>query len=185
MNRKINYLICSVVCHGECEYNIVLQMQNKNRRNLHPIADKNGKISININTINKFLSSQYPTEKEYIKKNDQTIHISNKKIINHKIFTIMDKDETTDKMLKAYIDKSLFKGTWWGDDDLIEPIYFVPDMDTIFIKHGYPIDPHKSKPRQYYELFATRYDEMIEMLSSLSKEESNIKILIDYIRNNS
>ena len=182
MNKTIHYLPCSVVCHGECELVLVRSIQNKKRRFLNPLSERNGKSSIEINTLNKFLNRRYPTKADYIKENKSVLCLKNKKeIINHKIFSLMDKDNTDDYLFNAYKNKTLFSGFWWGEDELIFPLYFYPDMDTVFSNHGYPINVNKHKPTQYFRYLTTDYDGVIRMLSSLDPKESNIRELLDYL----
>ena len=183
MNQKIKYLPCSVVCHGECELIIVKQIQSKKRRNLNPLSKDNGRNSILINTINHYLDKYFPDKKAYIKKNRHLLQIDKKenKIIKHKIFTIMDRDDADDNLFNSYLDKSLFKNYWWGNENLIVPIYFVPNMDAVLIKHGFQIDTRKHKPSQYFKLMTTKYDEIITLFKSLDNKESNIICLFDYL----
>ena len=179
--REIRYLPCSSICHGKCEIVLISQIQQKNHLNLNPIGDKKGTKSIMINTLNDFLSSHYNTRKDYIRKNEELIKHDKKKMYNHKIFTIMDKDETSDKMFGDYISGKLFSLFWWGLEGYISPIYFCPNMDVIFTRHGFPIDKHRDKPGQYLKYLTTNYDGIIKMLMSLPMEESNIKDFLDYI----
>lgn len=182
MNRAVHYLPCSIICHGECELVLVKQIQNKKRRFLNPLSKDNGKHSILINTINHYLCSLFPDEKTYIKKNKDLLQLDkDKNIINHKIFIIMDRDNATDELFESYKNKSLFKDYWWGKKDLIVPIYFDPDMDTILNKHGVVIDTRRNKPTQYFKYLTTQYDTIIELLKSLKPNESNIKELFDYL----
>ena len=137
MNKSIKYLPCSIVCHGECELIIVKQIQEKNRRNLNPLAKDNGRNSILINTINHYLERLFPDKKAYIKKNRDLLAIDKNSgnILNHKIFTIMDKDDAADELFCSYLDKTLFQDYWWGKEELIEPIYFNPNMDVVLTMH--------------------------------------------------
>lgn len=182
MNKTIHYLPCTIVCHGECELVLIRSLQNKKRRFLNPLAERNGKSSIEINTLNKFLSRRYPTKSDYIKENKSVLCLKNKKeIINHAIFTLMDKDNTDDVLFEEYKNSRIFFGYWWGEDGLIKPLYFNPDMDTVFTNHGFPINTSKHKPAQYFKYLTTQYDQVIKMLYSLSPSESNIKELLDYL----
>ena len=183
MNKIIHYLPCSIVCHGESELVLVRLLQNKYRRNLNPLSERNGKSSIEINTLNKFLSRRYPSKQDYIKENKSVLCLKNKKeIINHRIFTLMDKDYIDDKLFNSYKDKTMFDNYWWGKEHLIEPLYFYPDMDTVFTNHGFPININKHKPSQYFKYLTTQYDKVISMLLSLNACESNIVILLDYLK---
>ena len=182
MNRVVHYLPCSIICHGECEFILIQQIQSKKRRFLNPLAEDKGRQSILINTLNFYLNKLFPTKSTYIKKYKDLLAVDkDKKLINHKIFAIMDKDNVSDEVMKEYIDKSLFKDYWWGQDELIVPIYFMQDMDTVLTRHGINIDRSKSKPVQYFKYLTTQYDKIIEMLRSLNESESNIKILFDYL----
>ena len=179
--RKIRYLVCSTICHGKCEEVLVLQIQSKNRIQLHPVSDKNGKKSIMINTLNNFLNTHYKTRNDYIKANTDLINHDKKRMFDHKIFAIMDKDDAAEKAFENYKNKTMFSEYWWGKEDYIYPIYFNPDMDTVFNKHGFKIDISRDKPSQYLRLLTTNYQKVIEMLVSLPKKESNIGEFIDYI----
>lgn len=182
MNKPIHYLPCSIICHGESELVLVLQLQNKYRRKLNPLSEKNGRNSIQINTINSFLNRRFPDKEGYIKQFGGIICLKNKKtIINHKLFSIMDKDQTSDTDYKAYLNRSLFNNYWWGKEGLIHPIYFYPDMDTVFTNHGFTINKNKHKPAQYFKYLTTAFDDVIAMLLSLKPNESNIRELILYL----
>lgn len=156
---------------------------------MNPLSRDKGTHPIMINTINSFLNGTFPTQKDYVKKyRDQLCLGKGKTIINHKIFTIMDKDDASDELFESYKNKSLFKDYWWGQEDLIVPIYFVPNMDTVFSKHGFPIDTKGQKPSQFFKYLTTQYDLVIDMLRSLKQSESNIAELLNYldeIKNNS
>ena len=121
--------------------------------------------------------------KTYIRKNRDLLQIdkSDGNIVNHKIFAIMDKDEASDELFQLFIDKSLFKDYWWGQEKMIEPIYFNPNMDTVLRNHGVNIDTRKHKPAQYFKLFTARYNEMINIFLNLNEKESNIKSLFEYL----
>lgn len=179
--RDIRYLPCTVICHGKCEHVLVSQIQNKNRISLNPICDKNGKKSIMINTLNDFLKTHYKSRKDYLKENNDLISHDKKRMYNHKIFAIMDKDDASDRLFDDYKTKRMFSNFWWGDEEYIIPIYFYPDMDTVFIKHGFKIDRRREKPSQYLKLLTTNYDGVIKMLMSLPTQESNIIVFFDYI----
>lgn len=183
MNKTIKYLPCSVICHGECELILVKQVQGKRRRNLNPLARDNGKSSILINTINHYLEKHFPDKRTYIKTYRDLLFIDKDtgSIKNHKIFTIMDKDDAPDELFESYMDKSLFNNYWWGKENLIEPIYFNPNMDVVLKNHGIKIDTSKHKPAQYFRLLTTRYDEIISIFNNLSDKESNIKLLFEYL----
>lgn len=182
MNRVVHYLPCSIVCHGECELVLAKQIQSKKRRDLNPLSRDSGGHPIMINTINSFLYSKYPDRKLYIKSNKDRLCLGkDKEIVNHKIFTIMDKDDASDDLFESYKNKDLFKDYWWGQDNLIVPIYFVPNMDTVFSKHGFPIDTKGKKPAQFFKYLTTQYDSVIDMLRNLRPNESNISELLNYL----
>ena len=183
MNRKVKYLPCSIVCHGECEVILVKQIQAKMRRNLNPLSKDGGSNSILINTINHYLEKRFPEKKTYIKKNNDLLNVDkeNHKILNHKIFTIMDRDDSSDELFASYLDKSLFKDYWWGQEQLIEPIYFDPNMDAVLRKYGIEINAHSSKPSQYFKLLTTKYDDIIDVFKNLDEKSSNIKMLFEYL----
>lgn len=182
MNKTIHYLPCSVVCHGESELVLIKQIQNKKRRSLNPLSERNGKGCVEINTLNKYLSRQFPSKNDYIKQYKNVLCLRNKReIINHQIFALIDKDETSDAVFESYKSKKLFDGFWWGQEKLIVPLYFNPNMDIIFTNHGFPIDTNKSKPAQYFKYLTTRYDDIMDMLYSLNNRESNIKELLCYL----
>ena len=183
MNRVTHYLPCTIICHGECEYVIAKQIQIKKRRNLNVVGDKNGKKCIEITSLNHFLSHKYPHKEAFIKayKDYLCIAKENKKIIDHKIFAIMDKDQTPDNLFNSYLSGKMFDGYWYSEEQMIVPIYFNPDLDTVFNNHGFKIDVHKHKPAQYFKYMTTQYDKVEEMLKNLPDAESNIKTLFEYL----
>lgn len=181
--KRIHYHPCSTVCHGECERILVSQIGLNNGKSLNPLCDKNGRISIIINTVNDYLSSHFSTRTAYIKKFKDCLKYDKKQIFNHKMFCIMDKDDAPDGLFEKYINGQLFSHHWWGKENYIVPIYFNPNMDEIFKKHGFKIDTSNHKPAQYMRLLTTKYNEVIQMLKSLPLNESNIKVFIEYVEN--
>ncbi len=95
----------------------------------------------------------------------------------------MDKDDTPDELFEQYKTGELFSSYWRGKNNYIVPIYFYPNMDEIFKKHGFKIDTSCHKPAQYQRLITTRYEEVITMLKNLPSSESNIKEFIKYVEN--
>ena len=170
MNRITHCLPCSIICHGECEYVIAKQIQIKKRRYLNVIGDKNGKKCIEINSLNTFINHKFPSKEAYIKANKECICFdkNEKKILNHRIIAIMDKDQTPDLMFDSYISGKMFEQFWYGEEKLIFPIYFNPDLDTVFNNHGFKIDTRKHKPAQYFKYMTTHYSKVEEMLKSLN-----------------
>ncbi len=183
-NRKIHYHPCSTICHGECEQILVKQIQVKTHKSLNPLSEKNGRNSIIINTINDYLSAHFPTIADYKTKFKDCLKIDKKKgILDHKIFSIMDKDDTPDELFEKYKNGEIFSSYWWGKGGYIVPIYFYPNMDEVFKKHGFKIDVSNHKPAQYLKLLALKYNEVITMLKCLPLSESNIKEFIEYVEN--
>lgn len=183
MNRITHFLPCSIICHGECECVIAKQIQIKKRRDLNVIGDKNGKKCIEINSINSFLIHNFPTKQAFIRANKECLCVDKKtkRIINHKIISIMDKDQTSEAIFESYTNGKLFAEFWYGEEELMLPLYFNPDLDTIFNKHGFKIDTRKHKPAQYFKYMTTQYSKVEEMLKSLNEAESNIRLLFEYL----
>ena len=154
-------------------------------RNLNALSKSGGKNSILVNTVNDYLFRHFSTYESYVRKYRELLHYDkeSKTLRNHKIFAIMDYDNCDEKIFKSYIDKSLFKGFWWGDMSLIEPIYFIPNFDAVLSKHGFNIDTKKPKPFQYYKIFSLNYEEVIEILRNLPLSETNISVLFDFLDN--
>ena len=183
MNRTTHFLPCSIICHGECEYVIAKQIQIKKRRDLNVIGDKNGKKCIEINSLITFINHKFPSKEAYIKANKESLCFDKKtkKISNHKVVAIMDKDQTPDAMFDSYVSGKMFAGIWYGEEKLILPIYFNPDLDTVFNNHGFKIDTRKHKPAQYFKYMTTQYSKVEDMLKGLSDAESNIRLLFKYL----
>lgn len=150
---------------------------------MNVVGDKNGKKCIEINSLNTFIGHKFPTKEAYIKANKESLCYDKKtkKISNHKIVVIMDKDQTPDTMFDSYVNGQLFSDFWYGEEKLILPIYFKPDLDTVFNNHGFKIDTRKHKPAQYFKYMTTQYVKVEEMLKSLPDSESNIRLLFEYL----
>ena len=134
---EVNYVKGIVICHGKSELQLVKYATTNLHLNIHPYARANGKTSIQITSlmdvlnsrsfrnINSFLE-QYSVETEG--KGKKT------KLVNFKLYTVMDTDDCTQQQKEEYITKKMFANHWASD--YIVPIFNNPKLEYVMQKCG-------------------------------------------------
>lgn len=171
------------IVHGKSEL-LMCRSLKSNLKIKHEIHARNkGKSSIQVNSIiNELESKKFNMG---LKKFSQEfgIEYNKKKLINFKLFIIMDLDDCEEKQAKEFRDKSMFIGHPLYD--YIEPIYNDPNLEGTMKEIGVNINP-KEKIRGYFRIFPTNkgdldIDMAIDFLEKLKKcQKSNLYLYFDY-----
>ena len=151
-SRKIkpNYTRAVVIVHGKSERCLV----KFNCSNLHLSikieAKHKGNHSIQITSLNDYLKlSQFKNLSRF--KNTYDINYDNKKkkLLDFKLFIIMDTDDCTEYQAKRFINKEMFKEHLLYD--YIVPIYNTNNLEDVMIKCGIMTNRiENSKKGSYY-----------------------------------
>lgn len=169
------------IVHGQSEYIICSSIRSNLRIKHSIIAEKKGKKSIQINSLMHVLNnSQLKSFKEFIRKYDDVEYID-KKLLNFKLFIIMDLDDCSKEMRNRFLNKEMFAKHWLYD--YIVPIYNDPDLEETMKEAKIPIQRNEKK--KYFTVFPTNHgdldvDKAKSFCNALSKcKNSN---MYEYVR---
>lgn len=183
--KPIKLCVMSIV-HGKSEY-IMCSSIKSNLRIKHVIHAKDrGKHSIQVNSLMQELNSAKfkMSLKKFSEKYDITYDSKNKRLVNFKLFIIMDLDDCTQEKAEQFKDKSLFNGHILYD--YIVPIYNDPNLEKTIQDLGININ-RKEKVKDYIKIFPTNRgdldihmaEEFAEKLNKKCKS-SNLGLYFDY-----
>lgn len=147
--KKLN--VMSIV-HGKSEL-LMCSSVKSNLKIKHKIhSNSNGRSSIQINSVMRELNSRKfkMSLKNFSEEYDIEYDKKNKKLVNFKIFIIMDLDDCTEEIAKKFKDKSMFNGHPLYD--YIVPIYNDPNLEKTIEDLGINIDK-KQKAKGYIRIF--------------------------------
>ena len=184
MVRKPNYCKGIIIAHGKSE----LLLAEHIKSNLHlPIeiySLKNGKTSIQIDSLMTILGNNDFKNKSKLKQN-YIIEEKNKKFINFFIMPIMDLDDTTEEKIKKYKNGEMFKNHWLSP--YIIPIWNDINLDHVLydLKLISKLPNDKEKGKVYEELFPKNTGQAdLEQVNKLLKyfestEKTNMNIFVE------
>lgn len=151
LGKKNSYIRGLAICHGGSECTVVNAFKRDLRLPLIIDSEHNGKSSIQINSIMKYLNQRkYASLPSFLKEitDADRIQISKGRLIGFKLFIIMDTDDCENPgTLRQYINGSMFSSHWLAP--YIVPIFSTPNLDYVFEKIGFHIDCH-NKVGSYY-----------------------------------
>ncbi|MBP5342922.1 hypothetical protein J6Y73_03240 [bacterium] len=127
--RDLKYCRCAVICHGLSERRIVSYIKSNLHLKLEIFSNNKGQSSIQITSVLNFIK-QFKSLKTFADRCG--IEYKNKKLVNFKLFIIMDTDDCTEKEKNSFLDKSMFKAHPLYD--YIYPIYNSPKLENVLHK---------------------------------------------------
>lgn len=174
------------IVHGKSEYIMCSSIKSNLRiKNVIHAKDR-GKHSIQVNSLMQELNSAKfkMSLKKFSEKYDITYDSKNKRLVNFKLFIIMDLDDCTQEKAEQFKDKSLFNGHILYD--YIVPIYNDPNLEKTIQDLGININ-RKEKVKDYIKIFPTNRgdldihmaEEFAEKLNKKCKS-SNLGLYFDY-----
>lgn len=144
------------IVHGQSEYLICTSIKSNLRIKHEIIADKRGKKSIQINSLMHILNdSRLKSFKNFISEFDDVEH-KDKKLLNFKLFIIMDLDDCTKEMRNRFLNKEMFSKHWLYE--YIVPIYNDPDLEETMKEAKIPIQRNEKK--KYFTVFPTNHGDL-------------------------
>lgn len=147
--RRLNYTRCAVICHGLSEVHIARHIRSNLRLKIEIISKNNGHSSIQITSLMSFLSSDdFCKIKRFSEK--YSIECVKRKLIDFKLFIIMDTDDCTEKQREQFLSKEMFLGHPLYD--YIYPIANNPNIESVLIKSGKMDDKIKKAEKASYYL---------------------------------
>jgi hypothetical protein len=155
----LNYTTCAVMVHGKSEFALVKYIYTNLHLPVKIISKDKGRGSIQINGLTDILNKkQFRSLKEFA--NEYTIEYDRKmkKLINFKLFIIMDTDDCTDATKEKYISGALFEGV--PLKEYIVPIYNISNLEDVMIKAGIMFKriPDAQKGTYYSKIFPINTD---------------------------
>lgn len=163
---------CSFVCHGRCEYVMAKKIKSLLRLPISIYAESNGKCSIQVHGLLKFVAHQPSLRSREAYLRDNGINKSDAKSFfdHHKIIFLMDLDDASSSEADDYVSGRLFSKEWYAPYAM--PIYFRPNLDAVTKRIGYDIDVRRAKPEQF-ELLILRNDDFFHNLAKTNDEYCN------------
>lgn len=184
MKRNLKKLNVMSIVHGRSELHLCSAIRS-NLRIKHIIHSKDkGKCSIQVTSIMRELelSSLFnmKTLKEFSNKHDIQYDCKKKKLVNFKLFIIMDLDDCNPSQREKFKDKSMFKGHILYD--YIEPIFNAPNLEATMKDIGIEVNAKCD----YVKIFPTNKGDLdIQMARDLvfklkKCKKTNLDLYIDY-----
>ena len=186
--RQLNYTKCAVICHGLSELQIARYIRSNLHLKLETFSRDSGHSSIQITSLMAFLNDRrFCKIKEFSENYD--VEYSKKKLINFKLFIIMDTDDCTDEQKKLFMNKEMFK-----EHPLFEyiiPIANIPELESVLVKAGIMVRKIKNEEKgEYYfktfpinsEPFTIDSFKEIEILRDKLEnvENTNMDVFLNY-----
>lgn len=174
-----------VICHGKSEKELVDQVTRVLKDNIHVMAQKNGKISIQLDILPRYINSNLSSVKQ-VKSKFGGGSVSS----DFQIFPIMDLDDCTDKSKKINYKKGNISDI--GDVEknvhsYMHPIYCEDNLEDVLkqipmIGYVPANNKEKSKYGRIFRQYLTREDDIKNFSKQLKKtNNNNLAELIDHL----
>lgn len=132
-HASLNYTKCAVIVHGKSELSLVRYIYTNFHLPIKTIARESGRASIQINGLMDFLNKKpFKTLKEFSEAYCIEYDRKQKKLIDFKLFIIMDTDDCSEATKKRYLSKELFNGH--PLKDYIVPLYNTNNLEDVMMK---------------------------------------------------
>lgn len=186
MKRKPTKLNVMSIVHGKSEL-LMCSSVKSNLKIKHEIHAKDrGRHSIQVNSVLQELNSKKfnMSLKDFSEKYDISYDSKNKRLVNFKLFIIMDLDDCTQEKAEQFKNKSMFNEHILYE--YIVPIYNDPNLEKTIHDLGININK-KEKVKGYIKIFPTNKgdldihmaEEFAEKLNEKCKN-SNLGLYFDY-----
>lgn len=186
MKRKSTKLNVMAIVHGKSEL-LMCSSVKSNLKIKHEIHAKDrGRHSIQVNSVLQELNSTKfnMSLKDFSEKYDISYDSKNKRLVNFKLFIIMDLDDCTQEKAEQFKNKSMFNKHILYE--YIVPIYNDPNLEKTIHDLGININK-KEKVKGYIKIFPTNKgdldihmaEEFAEKLNKKCKS-SNLGLYFDY-----
>lgn len=185
MRRKPTKLSVMSIVHGKSEL-LMCSSVKSNLKIKHEIHSKDkGRNSIQVNSVmNELNSTKFNISlKKFSQEHDIEYDSKKKKLVNFKLFIIMDLDDCSLEKAKQFKDKSMFNGHPLYD--YIVPIYNNPNLEQTMLDIGINID-EKEKVKGYIKIFPTNKGDLdIHMAEEYAEKlkkckNSNLYLYFEY-----
>lgn len=189
---QINYTKALVICHGKSELELVRYIRSNLHLTIKPFSKNGGRNSIQINGLKDYLRKKpFDTIKSFADEFDIEVkgRGQNKKLLNFKLFMIMDTDDCEQCQKEKFINKEMFKSSWLYE--YIQPIYCCENFEDVLYDSGLINNrpQKKDKAKIYAKIFPINKEQKscdsvneIKVLNEKLKASSktNMEIFLEY-----
>lgn len=137
MEDRRHYSKGIIIGHGKSEVDFCNNIKQNLRLKIEIDSDKNGKKSIQINSLNRLLNNhKYGKRSNFLNYHKDIKIVKGKIDADFKILTIVDTDDKEKEInLTRYLNKEMFKGHHLYE--YIVPIYNTPNLECVFEEIGH------------------------------------------------
>lgn len=182
-----------VICHGQSEYELVSAIKSVLKLNMIIWARDKGHSSIQINKLPDIFSNKVLCSVKALTSKYASIRHDKKKLINCKVFTLMDVDDCQDRSVKNNYLRGHVSGI--GQHELkpfIEPIYCQENFEEVLNDIGFKYVPKTNREKKrYIKVFDPSTGELTDELQIISlrdkcekSQKTNLEIFLTYCLNN-
>lgn len=155
MRRELIRTEVMAIVHGLSEYRICNSIKSNLKIKHEIIARDKGKTSIQINGIMNILGDKrFRSFKEFINCFKDIRHDNKGKLLNFRLFIIMDVDDCSEDIKKRFINKEIFARHWLCD--YITPIFNEPNLERTMSVAGIQVQ----KKKDYILIFPTNHGDL-------------------------
>lgn len=134
-NNALNYTRCAVVVHGKSELALVKYIYTNLHLPVKIISNDKGRSSIQINGLRDFLDKKpFNSVKNFANEYSVEYDKKEKRLVNFKLFIIMDTDDCSEITKEKYINGTLFAGH--PLKEYIIPVYNISNLEDVMLKAG-------------------------------------------------
>lgn len=180
-----NYLKGLVIVHGKSELQMVRYISSNLHLNIKPYGRNSGRNNIQIQGLLTILKgNDFKSKRNFI--NRYPVETKSGRILNFKLFTIMDLDDCPKTMAKEYINGRIFAQHWLSP--YIHPIINTPDLEHVLVQSGIiktTIKKH-DKGSEYIKIFPINkgipnIEEIKQFKDKVEKcHNTNLEQFVDY-----
>lgn len=132
-DNTLHYTKCAVIVHGRSEFALVRYVYTNLHLPVKIISKDKGRSSIQINGLCDFLNKKpFKALKDFANEYSIEYDKKTKKLINFKLFIIMDTDDCNESTKEKYITGKLFEGH--PLKEYIIPIYNISNLEDVMLK---------------------------------------------------
>lgn len=189
--RQLQYTKCAVICHGLSECQIAKYIKSNLHLKMELFSKDNGHSSIQITGLMDYLNNKRFTNLKAFSESC-SIEYNKRKLIDFKLFIIMDCDDCSQSQKNSFINKEMFNGHPLFD--YIYPIVNTPNLENVLVKAGILVKKIKKdeKGDYYFKTFPIHdgplsldsYNEIVALRDKLSNVcQTNLEEFLTYCLN--
>ncbi len=157
MKEPVKMEVMSIV-HGKSEFIFCNSIKSNLRLKHEVIARQRGSMNIQVTSIMDILNdSRFKTCKDF-KRTFNDVAFKKDKLLNFKLFIIMDVDDCSAEQNSQFKSGRMFKGHWLYEH--IVPIYNDPTLEATINELGIPVEHGDDHTGRYIKIFPTNHGDL-------------------------